>query len=143
MENKKFSAINLSGEAFYRNIINVVFTPIRKTETLIPKVKKGKIYFWKLWGIIPLIPFRAKEDLYTPSDNIFNRFCGLREEYERKHWVKYTLLKGNDVYNKARINIYCIESRLNETKYFDDNESAMKYLESIKAKCKEVDNTLK
>lgn len=144
MENNKYSVINLESDAFYRNIISITFVPKHKLETLKPIVKKGKLVFWKLFGFIPLIPLRAKKDLYKSNEFMFFRYDDLENVYkERFGWSNRTILEGNIAYQKPYVQIRCIEERLNDSKYFDDNESAMKYLETLKTKCKEVGNIVK
>ena len=143
MEGKNYTPIKLEGEAYYKNITNISFTPVEKRITLNPKVRKGKLYFWRLWGFIPLIPLVAKKDLYRASNNPFYRFSDLQEAYDINFPWGNTFLKGNDVYDKAKVRVNCVECRLNNTQYFKDNESAMQHLEALKAKCKEVGNILK
>ena len=143
MGNNKYSVINLESDAFYRNIISITFVPKHKLEALKPIVKKGELVFWKLFGFIPLIPLRAKKDLYKSNEFIFFKYDGLENVYKERFWDSRTTLEGNIVYQKPYIQIRCIEQRLNNLKYFDDNESAMKYLETLKTKCKEVGNIVK
>lgn len=146
MEEKNYSPISLEGEVFYRNITSINFSPVKKIKTFKPKVLKGKLYFWRLLGFIPLIPLVAKQDLYKSDyrEDMLHRFCSLEDAY-RYEFQEYGtfFLKGNDAYLKAVISINSFEKKLNETKYFDDNESALQYLNDLKFRCKEVGNILK
>ena len=139
--NETYAPIRLEGGAFYKTIKSIEFTPVKEGEKIEVAVPKGKIYFWKLWGIIPLIPLRAKHNLYRASGSMF-RFANLKDAAESKYrWYHY-FLKNDTVYFKAVVDVYCSDYNNNVHKRFASNEAAMQYFNEVKEKCKKYENYL-
>lgn len=137
-----YKTIKVEGNAWYKTIKSVEFKPLKEIEEMEVVVPKGKIFWWRLFGLIPLIPIRAKCDLYE-ANFLIVRFVGLEEAFETKYQYQEVFLKDNIVYSKARVYIYSTENRNDEYRYFETNEEAMKYFEHIKEKCQECGNHLK
>jgi len=141
-----YSPIKVEGTAFYKNIKSILFIPMRKIEEMKVAVPRGKWFFWKLFGLIPLIPKRAKEDLYKVGwGEALIRFQPLKKAYELNNGYWESFLNENEktVYAKAKVVISCLDYRNNETKYFTTNQEAKKYFDGVKNKCKECGNGLK
>lgn len=138
--NKTYTRIELEGGSFYRDIKRIEFIPLKMLEEMKAAVPKGKIYFWKLFGLIPFIPLRAKCDLYK-AHRLICRFGKLNDAVEAKYGYINYFIKGNTVYSKAKVNIYCT-SNSNVYKSFNTNDEAMKYFNEIKDKCKIYENYL-
>lgn len=147
-----YSPIKVEGNAFYRSIESISFEPMRKIEEMKVALPKGKWFFWKLFGLIPLIPIRAKKDLYKVGwgEALF-RFQPLKKAYELKYehdfiygwWLFFLNESEKAVYTRAKVEISCLDDRNDETKYFTTNQEAKKYFDDIKNKCKEYGNDLK
>lgn len=140
-----YNPIKVEGTAFYKSIKSISFIPMRKIEEMKVAIPRGKWFFWKLFGLIPLIPKRAKEDLYKVGwgEALF-RFQPLKKAYELNgHWD--TFLNDNEkaVYIKAKVIISCLDCKNDEIKYFATNQEAKKYFDDVKNKCKECGNDLK
>ena len=147
-----YNPIKVEGTAFYKSIKSISFKPMRKIEEMKVAVPRGKWFFWKLFGLIPLIPKRAKEDLYKVGwgEALF-RFQPLKKAYELNYkqdddyiyrWCEFFLNEGEKaVYSKAKVVISYFED--NETFCFATNQEAKKYFDDVKNKCKECGNDLK
>lgn len=140
-DNKTYAPIRLEGGALYKSIKSISFTPVMELEKMKVAVPKGKIYFWKLWGLIPLIPLRANEDLYE-SKNLICRYANLKLAAETKYRYSHYFLKGETVYQMAEVDVYCSDWNNNMHKRFTTNSEAMKFFEDIKEKCKKHNNYL-
>ena len=143
-----YNTIKVEGTAFYKSIKSISFKPMRKIEEMKVAVPRGKWFFWKLFGLIPLIPKRAKEDLYKVDANeyVLFRFQPLKKAYELNYeyyWNSFLNENEKAAYIKAKVEISCLDSRNDETKYFTTNEEAKKYFDGVKNKCKECGNDLK
>jgi len=136
-----YKTIKVEGNAWYKTIKRVEFKPLKEIEKMEVAVPKGKIFWWRLFGLIPLIPIRAKCDLYK-SNFLIVRFVGLEEAFETKYQYQEVFLKDNIVYSKARVYVYSTEDRNDKYRYFETNEEAMKYFKSIKEKCSKCGNPL-
>ena len=140
-----YNPIKVEGTAFYKNIKSISFKPMRKIEEMKVAVPRGKWFFWKLFGLIPLIPKRAKEDLYKVGmgEALF-RFQPLKKAYELNgYWYSFLNENEKTVYAKAKVVISCLDYRNDEIKYFTTNQEAKKYFDDVKNKCKECGNDLK
>ena len=142
-----YDSIKVEGTAFYKSIKSISFKPMRKIEEMKVAVPRGKWFFWKIFGLIPLIPKRAKEDLYKVGwgDSLF-RFQPLKKAYELNYgyyWNSFLNEYEKAVYIKAKVKISCLDYRNDETKYFTTNQEAKKYFDDVKNKCKECGNDLK
>ena len=139
--NERYAPIKLEGGAFYRSIKSIEFTPVQEGKKMEVAVPKGKIYFWKLWGIIPLIPLHAKHNLYKASGRMC-RFAKLKDAAESKYGWHHYFLKNDTVYFKAEVDVYCSDYNNNVHKRFTSNEAAMQYFNEVKEKCKKYENYL-
>ena len=140
-----YNPIKVEGTAFYKNIKSISFKPMRKIEEMKVAVPRGKWFFWKLFGLIPLIPKRAKEDLYKVGwgEALF-RFQPLKKAYELNgHWDSFLNEYEKAIYIKAKVIISCLDYKNDEIKYFITNQEAKKYFDDVKNKCKECGNDLK
>lgn len=141
-----YHPIKVEGIAFYKSIKSISFKPMRKIEEMKVAVPRGKWFFWKLFGLIPLIPKRAKEDLYKVGyGQALCRFQPIEKVHELKYasyWDSFLNKKEKTVYIKAKVEISCLDYRNNETKLFTANQEAKKYFDDVKNKCKECGNNL-
>ena len=142
-----YKPIKVEGTAFYKSIKSISFKPMRKIEEMKVAVPRGKWFFWKLFALIPLIPIRAKEDLYKvdAEEYVLFRFQPLKKAYKLNYgyWDSFLNESEKAVYSKAKVEISCLDYRNNETKYFATNQEAKKYFDDVKNKCKECGNDLK
>ncbi len=141
-----YNPIKVEGTAFYKSIKSILFIPMEKIEEMKVAVPRGKWFFWKLFGLIPLIPKRAKEDLYKVGwGNTLFRFQPLKKAYELNYEYWDSFLNENEkaVYAKAKVIISCLNSRNDETRDFTSNQEAKKYFDDVKNKCKKCGNDLK
>lgn len=131
------------GGAFYADLKKLDFIPEKKVCEIKPTVKKGERFFWKLFGIIPLIPFKAHEDLYRYEGLVCKDYTESILEYFKNTYNPFVYrLEGNVVYGKAKVIGTCHSSDYNRTRYFDTNKEAMEYFEYTKKRCKDYDNHL-
>ena len=143
---ESYNPIKVKGAAFYKSIKSISFEPIEKIEELKVAVPKGKWFFWKLFGLIPLIPKHAKEDLYkVVGDGVICRFQPIKKAHNLEYAYHHSFLneKEKTVYDEAKVVISCLDYRNDETKYFTTNEEAKKYFDDVKNKCEECGNDLK
>lgn len=141
-----YNPIKVEGTAFYKSIKSISFKPMRKIEEMKVAVPRGKWFFWKLFGLIPLIPKRAKEDLYKVGlGQALFRFQPIEKAHELRYayWNSFLNKKEKTIYNKAKVEISCLDYRNDKTKYFTTNQEAKKYFDDVKNKCKECGNDLK
>lgn len=141
-----YNPIKIEYNTFYKSIRSISFEPMRKIEKMKVAVPKGKWFFWKIFGLIPLIPKRAKEDLYKVGwgEALF-RFQPLKKAYNLNYGYWDAFLNENEktVYHKAKVVISCLDYRNDETKCFTTNKEAKKYFDDVKNKCKNCGNDLK
>lgn len=151
MDNKdNYKEINLRGSnpqdeggAFYADLKNLDFIPEKKVCEIEPTVKKGKWFFWKLLGFIPLIPLKAHEDLYRYEGLVAKVYTeDIIEYFSNTYNTSDKKLNGNVVYEKARVIGTCHEHCHNRYRCFDTNKEAMEYFEYTKKRCKDYDNHL-
>ena len=140
-----YNPIKVEGTAFYKSIKSISFKPMRKIEEMKVAVPRGKLFFWKLFGLIPLIPIRAKEDLYKvdAEEYVLFRFQPLKRAYELNYgyWDGFLNESEKAVYSKAKVEISYFGD--DETFCFATNQEAKKYFDDVKNKCKECGNDLK
>ena len=144
---KTYQPIKVEGKVFYENIKSMEFTPLKEIGGIELAVPRGKLYYWKLFGLIPLIPLRAKHNLYkdecplrlcrftTVKNALFNLY-----HFWEDDWV---VRIGYKIYYKARVDVYCNNAYNNMHAKFNTNEDAMKYFEDLKMKCEKCGNYLK
>ena len=135
----------LKSKTYYTGIIGLTFSPMRLYMSLDVSVKKGERYWWKLLGLIPIIPLRAKEDLYKDSicickDTVFDsRYATLKKINSNLWRTKIATKEG--VFYRPYIEIFR-EGEVTEHKYFNSDQEARTFLEDMKSKCKEYGNIL-
>lgn len=133
---------------YYQAIKSLTFHPKKLTYTFgEPDVRKGEIWWWKLLGLIPIIPVRAKTDLYKYR----GRYHDEIRRYTTKDWYfnwyygSGYMLDGDKVYQKAIVEIdldnYCGKNYEAET--FTDDNTAIAYFDHIEKMCKKFGNNLK
>lgn len=137
-ENNKVDAFRLRGVSNYKNIREINFTPVKKVKVT-KCYTKGQWRFWKWLGLIPLIPYKVKNDLFKKEDT--SGFHTL-EEIKNDIW-DYSFIKGEEIYIKAKVRIWYISETSSETITFERNEDALNYIDDLKIKCKESGNQLK
>lgn len=144
---KTYQPIKVEGKVFYESVKNMKFTPLKEIGGIELAVPKGKLYYWKLFGLITLIPLRARHNLYknespcrlcrfTTVKNAFLNLCHFWED-------DYVVPIGYKLYYKARVDVYCNNADSNVYAKFSTNEEAMKYFEDLKMKCEKYGNYLK
>lgn len=133
------------GAAFYANVKSLEFFPEKEVCVLYPHVKKGEYYYWKLFNFIPLIPFKAKRDLFYYLKDGFRRVytSDVKEYFEHEFTSEKHKLIGYTLYRRAKVVGICHNDIFDTCRYFDSNESAMEYLKYTKQRCKFYDNELK
>jgi hypothetical protein len=141
-----YNPIKVEGTAFYKSIKSISFKPMRKIEEMKVAVPRGKWFFWKLFGLIPLIPKRAKEDLYKVGwGEALCRFQPIKRAHKLNYayWDNFLNEKEKTVYHKAKVEVSCLNYNNNKTKYFTTNQEAKKYFDDVRNKCKDCGNDLK
>ena len=140
-----YNPIKVEGTAFYKSIKSISFEPMTKIEEMKVAVPKGKWFFWKLFGLIPLIPKRAKEDLYKVGwGEALCRFQPIERAHELNYayWDSFLNKKEKTVYHTAKVKIFCLDYMNDITKCFKTNQEAKKYFDNVRNKCKECGNDL-
>lgn len=149
----KYTKITLNGRKtlkyeetnlFYTSVKSITFIPKEKYKAISPAIKQGEKYYWKLFGLIPLIPKTAKTDLYlyvkrgrkVYTSNVIEYFINYF------HTESQYLDIDNVVYNKAKIIGCCHDSEYSLIRYFTTDEEAMEYLEYTKKRCRYYNNAL-
>ena len=131
-----YSSLNLKSKAEYKDIKGVYFSPLKELKSEL-KYRKGNLRFWKWLGIIPLIPYKVREDLYKSR-----HWDGLKTLDRAVHDSWYNCRIGDKVYEQAKVTVYHIAQNT-EYLHFNSNEEAMRYVDDLKIRCKEVGNELK
>lgn len=152
--NKEYHAYTLNGEAQYKNVTSISFTPITELDResyFIKKIhSKGDKVVKKFLGI-KVFERTFAEDEY---------FMSLRHSFSyKKYTLKGTISviekamhdnpfvysniiwKDDKLYTKARVCIVYVKD-IPTNEYFDSNEMAEKYLQELKEKCEKVGNFL-
>ena len=135
----------LKSKTYYTRIIGLTFSPMRLYMSLDVSVKKGERYWWKILGLIPIIPLRAKEDLYKDSfcickDTVFDsRYATFKKINSNLSYRRIATKEG--VFDRPYIEIFR-EGEVTEHKYFNSDQEARTFLEDMKSKCKEYGNIL-
>lgn len=127
------------GSANYRDITSISFTPIEEVKMNV-KFRKGDKRFWRLLHCFPIFSYKVNSDLYESDHWVGVRtfedaFKSLNNE--NGHHFK----RNGKIYKKAIVKIKRPHS-FDMWKYFDSNESAMKYVDDVKKRCCEVGNNL-
>ena len=134
-----YSNFELEGDAKYKAIVRVSFSPVTEVE-MTKKYKKGDWRFWKWLWIIPLIPYKVRHDLYTAQN-----WYGLKSikgvlEHPYNRFALFAV--GDKLFYRGRVKIEYVNGR-HDWKEFKSNEEAIKFVDSIKKRCIEVGNELK
>lgn len=148
--NKEYHAYTLNGEAQYKNVTSISFTPLTELEKESYFIKKnhskGDKVVKKFLGI-KISEKTCEEDEYfirlRPSfsyrENTLNGTVSkIKKEMRDNPFIYSNIIwKGLNLYTKARVCVvYAKEFPTN--KYFETNEKAEKYLQEIKEKCEKV-----
>ena len=64
------------------------------------------------------------------------------DEAVNDSWYNFRIRIGDKVYEQAKVTVYHIAQNT-EYLYFNSNEEAIRYIDDLKIKCKEVGNELK
>lgn len=131
------------GAAFYSDLKVLEFTPEKEVLVIKPEVKKGNWRFWKLLGIIPLIPIKARKDLYGYYGPVSRLYTEDINKYFRElYGDRLYKLEGNTVYKRACVYGSCHDKVLSRCRYFDTNKQAMEYFEHTKKECRKYGNDI-
>ena len=136
-----YTKLSFKTKTYYKNIVSLEFIPTECIENLHSDVKAGERYWWKFLGFIPIIPLKAKEDLYIDRcfGTIFSsKYKTLGEINDRLLYNRFVTKEG--LFRKAYVRIARQDSV--QEKYFDSNNEAYEFMESLKKKCKECGNPL-
>lgn len=125
---------------FYQAITEITFNPIECVFQRKPIVKKGETYWWKWLKLIPLFKVKAKTDLYS---GYIKRFETLNEIKSYNGYDNGTFYEKNgNIYKKANIEIEFGDNKW-KTDYFNSNEEAKDYFNTLKLKCKMHNNEMR
>lgn len=134
------------GYEFYNSIRELHYYPKHLYKFFIPTVRRGEWYWWKLFGIIPLIPFKASEDLYKAEcwHSFLSRYCTHQEALDAayKMFGNEIIEEGNGkvLYFKPSV-VYKMD-KCGKILYFDTDKDAADAFNYIKKMCKKCDNEL-
>ena len=149
MNENNFQRLALIGDAKYKDIEAIEFTPVKEVK-MTKVVEKGQRKFWKWLGIIPIIPYKAKSDRYHISERdswLLSCKSSTIDEIKQRienNFRHYFFSKDNKLFEQAEVRIkYYNPHRNYEYKYFNSNHQAMDYFNLVKSKCEEVGNELK
>lgn len=134
--NKTYSEFSVTSNAKYKDISSITFTPIKEIEAKLV-IHKGDLVWWKLFGIIPILPYKARKNIYYLQGEPFKMSF-----YQIKRRYYYSSFESGDkVYRMARV---VINNIVGSTQYehFLSNEEAIKFIDDLKSKCKEAGNEL-
>lgn len=139
------------GREYYCSIKSVTFNPKRLDRTLVPEVKKGEIWWWKLFGKIPVIPFKAKENLYrfsSPMHNCLSRYGTRQEIYDEEYaYLRSAMLDDDKIYFRpsVELELELVNSAFGQydVKFFETDEEATSYFTHIENMCAKYGNSLK
>ena len=129
-------ALNLKSKAEYKDIKGVYFYPLKELKSEL-KYRKGNLRFWKWFGLIPLIPYKVTRDLHES-----NSWDGLKSLEKVRDDSYYKFIHNGRLYDKAEVYVRRIVGN-NSYERFTSNEAAIKYVDNLKERCKEVGNELK
>ena len=143
MDNEYYK-MNFNNPKYKDEIISVYFTPIKEYE-LINVKEKGKRYWWKFLGLIPIFPYVAKKNKYicdlTMTKRSFKKIVSMlylhdsreffEDESQEKIFIK-ALVEAN-YYNKSG------NYRYSRKRWFTNNESAKKYYDGLIKEAKYTD----
>ena len=135
-EYNDYRSFEIRANAEYKGIVSLSFTPVAEVP-MTRKYKKGDWRFWKWLGIIPLIPYKIRKDLYKSS-----RWHGLMSVEKAKGEGWNWFIDNGKLFVMGEVRISYTNG---DTKYkrFESNEKAIKYIDDIKKRCIEVGNVLK
>lgn len=141
LRSKETNVVKYREDEFYMQIKEITFTPTILFRSFKPSVKKGKFWFWRLFGVIPLVPLKAKEDLFEFHIGDFSRFKPWSFIQKFYHDAK---IIGYDVYDKPWILIRMKDGSdyRNERWNYETDEETMNVFMAIKDKCAQCNNPL-
>ena len=135
--NKQFS---LDSENFYKSIIRVTYTPIKKVTWIKVYRKKGDVIYKR--NLFTLFRKRVKE--VVQEDIIRDSGLGEYYYYKISDYAKrynYLIIDG-EIHSKARVDIETNVKDGNRVLTFDTEADAMSYVASLKENCKKCGNNL-
>lgn len=134
---KTYNSFEINSSTTYKDVSKVSFKPLYEIE-VIKKHSKGEKLFWKWLGIIPLIPYTVKKDLYT---NINSNDLLTLEEMTQIGFYLFT--RDDKLFRKAEVCVEYISNRNTDYWHFESNEKAIEFIDNLKKRCNEVGNELK
>ena len=140
-----YKEFSLESSAWFRTIKAITFTPTKEVNVT-KRYSKGDKKYWKLFGLIPLFSYVVKDDLYTTFEiglNIRSNKLYTLKDIQRESWYPLDFNNDGKLYRLAKVYISTIDRSNSRNKYFESNEEAMKFINDLKIKCKEVGNELK
>ena len=138
---KKRSGFTMHTDAMYRDIKEIEYEPTEERNVSLA-FKAGKWRFWKFLGIIPLIPYKPKNNLYRYGGGGLYGTKTLNEMLSELNSY-YNFQKDGKIYRKATVKVRYLNGNNNEYKYFCSDEEALNYIEELKKKCKDCGNILR
>lgn len=133
--------MKLKTDALYRDITEINMTGISEVP-LVCKYKKGDWRWWKFLGLIPLIPYKVKSDLYRDEYDLYDSLKTLeRKWYEYGEF--YHFIRDGKLYHKATVDVRHLNRDNNEHYTFPSDAEALKLIDEIKKNCKACGNILR
>ena len=128
LKNQEFT--NFKGA---KKVVSRVRLILEEKKDIPLEIEKGKTYWWKLFGIIPLVKYTAKKNLYRPyKDFCCRTFEGMvyTDFFNNSRVYKFDYDK-EEIFKKARVEIEAWGSEGVETKFFESNEEAKEFYDNI------------
>lgn len=133
MEKQKFKKIERKTSEYYKDIVDISYTPEEVCPSSVVR-KKGDQYYWKLWGLIPLFRVKAKRtSMWCQELGIF-----YEDDFDNRYYpyLSYNLKSGQVVY---RPSIKLKKSNNSEeVRYYDTDKEAYDAFEEICSYCKSL-----
>jgi len=148
MKEKKYESTSCTSNLRYKSIDSLDFVPMKRGE-VIKVVSKGQRLYWKWLGLIPLIPYKAKNDLYYCSltdgynERRYFTLDEMRRSVEEYEWLYMN--DNNEVFVRAKVKIHYTKdySGSYNIQYFTSDKEAMNFYDELKKKCKDCGNELR
>lgn len=135
--NKQFS---LDSEGFYRSILRITYTPIKKVTWIKVYRKKGDVVYKR--NLFTL--FRKKVKEVVQEDIIRDTGWGDYYYYKISDYAKrnnYLIIDG-ELHTKARVDVETNVKDGNRIIQFETEADALAYVASLKENCKKCGNNL-
>ena len=130
-----YDSFELNSKALYKEITKISFSP-KKMVNIIKKYNKGDKIWWKWLGFIPIFHYKAYNDLYECAYWGY----GLKTIEELCEYFSHSIIEEDKIFIQAMVEVKTTKGYLD--KYFDTNEEAVNYIDTLKKHCKEVGNDL-